>query len=102
MNWKWEISREPRADTSVCVNSSFKCRFPVSRIVLTELPMIIYENPINTQTRNGDSSVDVAARLRAGIRVPAGARTSLHSVQAGSGAHSTSYLMGTGDYFPRG
>jgi hypothetical protein len=40
----------------------------------------------------------------AGDRFPAGARniSLVHSVQADSGTHPVSYLMGTGSYFPWG
>jgi hypothetical protein len=38
-----------------------------------------------------------------GVRVPVGSEFSLlHVVQSGSGAHRTSYAMGTGGFFPGG
>jgi hypothetical protein len=49
------------------------------------------------------SSVGVTTGWTAGIRIPAAIRFSLlHSVQASSGVHPTSYPMGTEDSFPWG
>jgi hypothetical protein len=43
-----------------------------------------------------------AGRRVVGVRVPVGARFSLHVVQIDSGAHLAFYPMGTGGSFPEG
>jgi hypothetical protein len=65
--------------------------------------------PAHKRRRSRDSPVGIATGYglddrEVGVRVSVGARnfSLLHVVQIGSGAHPTSYPMGTGDSFPRG
>jgi hypothetical protein len=61
---------------------------------------VIFNNII-VYIKNRDISVGIATGWMDGVRFPAGARdySFLHSDQTGSGAHPTSYPMGTRDSF---